>query len=756
MITKINKLKNFGVFQNFIWNGLDDFKKKNLIYGWNYSGKTTISKLFQNIEFKDKDKYFSGSEFDITTKVGETITNYTQNNIDDFLFNVKVFNSEYIKRVFTWDNPNSEIDPISFYLGDTSGDLDVKLSKLTEYNLLLRDRAKCIKDKYVKSFENFNKQNGIFSAKAKEIRENYLNNTLDQNKLNKSQIKTITDSIKNDIDAKILSDADRDIAKKEATEINTFEKQVEKIRFTENLKTLIEEVKVLLEKTAPQSISLPNLDEDENLFNWVQLGLELHKSTQNCKFCTNILPESRITDLNTYYSEKLQEIQTAIEYIKSKIQTEREKFDINFLNKKDLGTNFQENYQEGINDYEKIKIKYNAKLTILESDLKRKSSNYFTNISATKIDVISFTENFNKLEKALKEHNIWLSEFDKNKKKALKKILNHYVAEFLKIENYNQKEVNKNKADILIININTLISSNETKILSLDAQLKSTVKGQKELNITLEILLHRSDIKIEIKDDKFTLERSGHTANNLSEGEKSAIAFSYFLTELKALRKDEPSKLPNTIIFIDDPISSLDSNHIFQVRSLLHSFLRENDFLQLFISTHNFEFFSVMLDTKIFGRITKNTSEAKRPLYFIKRQDDNSSLIKKLPSSFSSYKSEYVGLFHTIKDFIDLDNKEEYQYVLLLPNAVRRFLELYTLMKYPIDAEVDIRMKTVFNPEEKPLHNTKLLHWFSHLNQFEKVQQHDDKLLQIEDAINELFEHIKNEDNLHWKGLVGE
>ena len=65
MITKISKLKGFGIFQDFTWNDLTTFKKKNLIYGLNYSGKTTLSKLFQNLEFKDKNRHFQGSEFEI-------------------------------------------------------------------------------------------------------------------------------------------------------------------------------------------------------------------------------------------------------------------------------------------------------------------------------------------------------------------------------------------------------------------------------------------------------------------------------------------------------------------------------------------------------------------------------------------------------------------------------------------------------------------------------------------------------------------
>ncbi len=305
--------------------------------------------------------------------------------------------------------------------------------------------------------------------------------------------------------------------------------------------------------------------------------------------------------------------------------------------------------------------------------------------------------------------------------------------------------------------MDNIIKSYTINKTQLEEQLKSTVKGQQELNHILQILLHRNDIKIEIANDKFTLKRGDYSANNLSEGEKSAISFTYFLTELKALRDDEPSKLPNTIIFIDDPISSLDSNHIFQVRSLLKDFFgkENNNYCQLFISTHNFDFFSVILDSGLFGTIKKDTKENKRPLYFIKRSDDNTSCIEKLPVSFSSYKSEYVGLFHIIKEFNDMDNKEEYSNLLILPNAVRRFLELYTLMKYPSgSSEIDNRMKKVFNPEDKPSHNTKLLHWFSHQNQFEKVQQHDEKIFQIGDVIKELLDHIEQNDDLHWKGLV--
>jgi wobble nucleotide-excising tRNase len=756
MITKINKIKDFGIFQNFAWDGLDSFTKKNLIYGWNYSGKTTLSKLFQNLEFKDKNKYFSGSEFDFTTEKNNTATHHTQNDLVSFPYAVKVFNTNYLKRIFTFDEPNSGIQPISFYLGDPSGELDKKIKNLDKKKVQLENIRDNRYQKIVDEFNNYNKTSGKFSVKAKDIRENYLDNKLDQNKLNKGVIQQIADTIKADLTTYILSATERDKTKAEAIAENTFDTQKEDYGFTENLETLAEEVKGILEDTAPKSIPFPELDENSALFDWVQKGIKLHEGETECKFCTKTLPENRISDLNSYYSKKLKEIQDAVAKTQEKIKSEKEKLKITFPDKKNLGNGFQSDYQNAVDNYDETVKKYKTQLSILEYDLKRKTSDYFNNIPSTEIELITFEEDCKEIKEAVKAHNDWLAEFDENKKKSLAKILNHYVAEYLQAEDYNKKEADKNQAVTIISNINSKIATNKTDKLALEAQLKSSVKGQSELNDILEILLHRDDIKIEIRNDKFTLERSGHPASNLSEGEKSAIAFAYFLTELKALRNDDPPKLPNTIVFIDDPISSLDSNHIFQVRLLLHNFFKVTDFAQLFISTHNFEFFSVMLDTRLFGTIKRDTNENKRPLYFIKRNDNNTALIKKLPSSFSSYKSEYVGLFHTIKEFNDLESKEDFPNLLILPNAVRRFLELYTLMKYPSDSEVDNRVKRVFNPEDKPTYNTKLLHWFSHQNQFEKVQQHDDKILQVEDVIKELLEHIKTKDELHWKGLIGD
>lgn len=89
MITKISKIKNFGIYHNYANDfHLQDFNRYNLFYGWNGSGKSTLSKLFQCIENKEQCSDYSESEWEIQTDNG-TID---QVNIKDNTLNIRVFN----------------------------------------------------------------------------------------------------------------------------------------------------------------------------------------------------------------------------------------------------------------------------------------------------------------------------------------------------------------------------------------------------------------------------------------------------------------------------------------------------------------------------------------------------------------------------------------------------------------------------------------------------------------------------------------
>ena len=78
MITKID-IERFGLFSNYCWKqhiGTENnhiFSKMNIIYGRNYSGKTTLSRIFRCIEMKQLHNNYHNGIFAITTD-NSTIT----------------------------------------------------------------------------------------------------------------------------------------------------------------------------------------------------------------------------------------------------------------------------------------------------------------------------------------------------------------------------------------------------------------------------------------------------------------------------------------------------------------------------------------------------------------------------------------------------------------------------------------------------------------------------------------------------------
>ena len=753
MIKNIKKLSGFGVFQNFTHTrDLEDFKKRNLIFGWNYSGKTTLSKLFRILEAKNKDRYFSGAEFSLVVDPpsGSQLT-IDKNDLTEFPYSVKVFSSDYVNDVFTWDTPEDGFSAISFYLGDQAGNLTAEIEQLeTSISRLEHIRENRYK-KIVNAFDKFAEPGGKFTGKAKEIRENYLPNTLDQNSLNKSTIEELAIQLEDNPLDGLLLENEKAKTLSEAQAQNIYDPLIEHPTPNEKLPTLTEKVRKILIDTALKSTPFPELDKNTGLFDWVQRGLEYHQHSSDCKFCDQKIPPQRLSNLNNYYSKKLLEIQKAIELTKGEIVQERSNFDLNFPNEKDIGESFRVGFTKALSTYNAKKEEYFKQLQILEADLERKKEDYFSPAIPDKaLKATSFGNALQSINDQIRNHNEWVHNFDERKKLAVEKMVLHFVSEFLNKEHYFAKKKDKGGANQVLARIKKSISEHNRSIEDIRTKLSDIVTGQKKLNSHLGLLLNRDDIKIEIENEQFSLERSGHPATNLSEGEKSAIAFSYFLTELESLREEVPSQLANTIIFIDDPISSLDSNHIFQVRSLLNSFLvdKSSDYKQLFISTHNFEFFSVMLDSDLYKRDSGLCLQ-------IVRDNHGASWISKLPKSFTKYKSEYTGLFHILLEFYELGDSEknDFKDLLLLPNALRRCLELYTLAKYPASTQVEKRMRKVFGSEEKNIHNLKLLHWFSHQNQFHKIAQHDDKILQTSGAIDDFINYVKKNDPLHWEGL---
>lgn len=755
MIKKIHLLKDFGVFSDFKWNTLPELNQKNIFYGWNYTGKTTLSKIFTSLRDKEIPSSFDGCDFKLILNDNSEIT---KTNISTNELDVIVFNSDYIRENLKWGT-NSEIDGITFDVGEN---VTIR-EKIENYNSQIdkvngTETLKSRKEPYqeiVSEFDSF--ENQKFTAESRNIKNNVFNSLIE---FNKGHFKSIKNQVQSDLSSNIILDEDELNKVKKISLASNDKEPIEKIEFLLNIEPLYIETKNLLLEEPEKKDIIELLDSNSQISNWVKTGVPLHKDASNCHFCDNPLSSERLNLLSVYFSNASSILR---EKLTEKLKTINEKIEeLNNLNlpksKFDFFKNFQELYEEKINEFETIKTNVVKTYNFLKIEIGKKSnSNIFVKQLIEDFNddsQVAFNNWLKEINEIIDSHNDFIENFNDKQDEARTLLKKHQVASFLNEENYTEKENSKEYANRCIERYDKYVQNLNAEILKAEAELKSVVKGQEELNSFIAKFLNRTDIKIEvINDDKFILKRGEKVAENLSEGEKTAISFSYFLVTLESLFREH--KLFDYIIFIDDPISSLDGNHIAQVYSLINSFFFRqninpddanqyvNCFKQLFLSTHNFEFFSFLKDSNRLNK--KNTKQ----YYFIKRVSQNQSTIQELPKSLRDYKSEYIYLFDLIYCFHELGCQESDEKYILMPNAVRRFLEIYTLFKLPDSTdEVDARLK-ILMPEPTEL---KLLHHFSHFTTFEKVMKHDEAILNLPQAIDELMT-LLNKDELHLNSL---
>jgi len=118
MIKKISKIKDFGVFKDFKGNALPEFKKFNLVYGWNYSGKTTLSRVFRCLEKSELHCDYPNATFELESEAVRYDNNFTLKP------NTRVFNSDFIKENLKWDTESIEL---IFLLGEDNIALQTEL-----------------------------------------------------------------------------------------------------------------------------------------------------------------------------------------------------------------------------------------------------------------------------------------------------------------------------------------------------------------------------------------------------------------------------------------------------------------------------------------------------------------------------------------------------------------------------------------------------------------------------------------------------
>ncbi len=653
-----------GPFKNFSWPSADvrDFNEKiNVILGWNGTGKTIISRILRSFELEEIHKKIDGAEFSVEFNDASVKSNRDLTGLKN---KIRVFNEDYIEKVLSQGHLDYVI---------AIGEAEVDFSKKEiEKEMLWKQLEKVVCKnehgdiaKYValsvikpiagiggikKELERSGRYDAYTSSSfvkriqwiTKEIKEG----------------KTIDDFIKTEDRITLLREQLKNQGRKQE-EYKKLKKWHDWI-FSVDEKGLtqlkrINNILAFIPKYEPSDriSQYPDWSEEGE---WIRKGVDLHRlkdqenSLDTCLFCNSQIKNKE--ELLKHFSDDLVKLTNALD-------------------------NLEYNTTKALEEIEACKSFYKdekEKLLAFFNELKNKivikKKNKLQEVEPMKFDKL-FIED----------------EVDDDLSSIAWEIETHYVAQKydLYIEKENafiecKKQKEKLQKQLQIV-------TDELKKLKEKA--KNVHAPKENLNNLLKVVFPYKNIELSDSEDGvgYILSRNGRKCNlvDLSEGERNFLALAYFLISINT--KEEGKQLDEEgIVVIDDPVSSLDSDSLFHIYSILLGEIETSPDRQYFILTHNLDFFGHLL------KRFKRDGEELDNFYQIALKSSG-SIISRLHDKLSNYNSDYryaIAKLNEIKNSNDINDK------IFAANLLRRVLETFLHFKYG-QGSLSVKIDQIYN-----------------------------------------------------------
>lgn len=665
-------LKNIASYDQ---NGVEvsDLKKLNFFFGANGSGKSTIAKYLHSL---NQDDLENSNHFGDCSNRGFDQANHEILVYDENFVEINFNRNPVLKGVFSLNETNEIIDR-------EIRSKQVKIDNLKSE----KERRKSFKegierDKASKKTALLNycwgKRNTFssFSKLSLEYPGSKPNHLRKLKQLLQSNPAT-TPTLQEIIDNYNL------FFEKEIAEIET---NVD-ARLYREIRKLELEINPLIAKVivGNEDVAIDNLIKVLDSRSWVESGLKyLDDVEKTCPFCQKeTIEDSLKQQFNQYFDEtsklEVQKIENLLEKYKEKtnafldniyqIQSLHNPENILSTTYIDLKNLFDENIQE-------------LEAKILHSNEKKIIKPLKT-----------FKNQLSEIIKSINANNKALTELDQNKKNVVSSIW-LYMALKSK-EKIKYFDLRKEKYQRLINLADDFLSSYESELITTRQdieRLRSQTVNTQDAVDNINLILKNSGFEsFEIKEkdnvnniSQYYLKRPNidnqdPIFKSLSEGEKSFISFLYFYQLCIGTDDLNNNSSKKKIIIIDDPVSSLDSQSLFVLSSLIHQLILrkgnngldkkafKNDTIeQVFILTHNLYFY-------------KEVSFNRRPMctdYWHHKISKVNNVSTIQGQYHKTVTDDYALLWNNIKEL--KENVPQHSNLnILIANSMRRIIESY-------------------------------------------------------------------------------
>jgi len=682
IISDIKSLQGMGIYADRSARSPSlQFRRYNLIYGFNGSGKSTLSRLFASLEAGEPHpKLPVGGTFEIAMDDGAIFGCPT--NPEGLQQRLLVFNADYIERNLQW--AAGRASPV-FYIGADQADAAKELTRI-EGEIVTADAAKVAaaagEKAAEKTFATFKRE------RAKSVASRL---HLGSRKYEAPSLARDYDTWKDD-DRPLLTEDEL----KAAEDTRRLEEPMPRLATVSFDKVAIETAYRFIADVCGQSLATVALDEVQkfpDMLLWIKHGHEYHQTNgiSDCLLCGNPISTERRALLTAALDDRVDQFVARLaktaERLTDLIDTSA-RLNEQIPAPEDFGMEFRNGFRlvrDSIGKDIRLLVEQLETLqTVLSAKRKRPAAPADMSGIAAEAEVVATAERLAVLlvaiNKKISAHNQAVTDFSKRKEEAETSIRRHFIRDCR--EDFANAKKEWDESSGRLAEAGDKLTELKTTARELRQQIRTHGPAAGVINGLIAAYLGHGELTINPIDDGYELQRHGEPIVGVpSEGEKTAIAISYFLSSIEA----DNRKLKDVIVVIDDPVSSLDTKALNFACSLVRT--RLDKAAQVFILTHNLQ---------CMGEFRKAWKNRVRPqpdkeptatFLFIdvtipEGQPRRSSTIVEMSKLLREYDSEYHFLFSHVLRFSEKpDAYDDHGY--MIPNVMRRVLDVFLAFKAP-------------------------------------------------------------------------